>query len=662
MMRGIGSSLMVKVAATLVAVGLMPLVITFFQLSSNADALFEQLHRTHMVALASAAGQIDAYLGALDGLGAELAGQAALADDVRGSAFQALLASTLRTRPEIAFIGLYDASGATVVEARRRDLRDELTPLALGGGAAPDDTAPGADVATGLEWRRGVAREWIVWRRPLGAGVGLLVLAADAGAVAAMVAPEELGDQAEIALFDGALEPLSTGADRPLDLPADVVATVRSSRLTSGSSRVRAQAGDDALLVGYKRLTQAPWTLVSRQPSAAAAIARERMRRATALAVLGALGLASLLSVVAYRTVVLPIRRITRQQRQLSGGAIAADGGNEIAALEDAFKLLERRLRDSEGLGKVFLGRYQVVALIGGGGMGRVFRGWDTKLQRPVALKTIRLEKAEDSARLVQSLLKEAEMVASFRHPNIVTIHDVTEDDSAAFLAMELVEGISLERLLAQRRRLGFDDVACLGVAVTSGLMVAHEHGLVHHDVKPANILLGHDGSIKVADFGIAQFITTAVANESGAICGTPGYLPPETFEGKGYGPAGDLFGLGVVLYQSLSGGRPFEGTSTHDVLVKTMADSPIPIDEWVPDLPKTLDDLVMGLLDKDPAKRPAAQVVRARLEQFLLDRRVVPRGIPVPEGLAQGAKDSERGTQYLPSQLIELPTRSTGS
>ncbi len=653
---------MVKVAATLVAAGLMPLAITSFQLSSNADALFEQLHRTHMVALASAAGQMDAYLGSIDGLGQELAEQGAR-ESPRGEAFQGLLGSILRTRPEIAFIGVYDSQGETVVQAQRRDLRDELTPLALGTLALGTLAAQAAEMVAGESaepeaphWRHGRDHRWIVWPRSLPERTGNLILVASGENLATMTAHQELGEQAEILLLDRALEPMLAQGEIELDLPDEVAAAIRARQLTSGSSKLRKNDAGDTWLMGYKRLALAPWTLVSRQPSGAAEVARGRMRKATTLAVVGALALAAVLSGLAYRSVVLPIRRILRQQRELAGTAAAADGGNEIEALEDAFRLLERRLRDSEGLGKVFLGRYQVVELIGGGGMGRVFRGWDTKLQRPVALKTIRLENRRDSARLVRCLLNEAEIIASFRHANIVTLYDVTEDDSAAFLAMEMVEGISLERLLAHRRRMTVDDVVCLGVAVSSALDVAHGHGLVHQDVKPANILLGRDGSIKVADFGIAQYITVAMANEGEAICGTPGYLPPETFEGKGYGPAGDIFGLGVVFYQALSGGRPFEGRSTHEVLVKTMADPAIPIVEWVPDLPESLAHLVMSMLEKAPEKRPTAVTVREQLEQIMLDRRLILRGIPIPDHITPLQAAGARTTENLTSQILELP------
>ena len=155
--------------------------------------------------------------------------------------------------------------------------------------------------------------------------------------------------------------------------------------------------------------------------------------------------------------------------------------------------------------------------------------------------------------------MREAVTAARFSHPNVVAVYDVEESPEGAYIAMELVEGISLERLLLQRGRLRPAEVIPLGAAIARGLAAAHARDIVHRDVKPANVMLGRDGSIKVTDFGIADLIAASVRAD-GLVFGTPGYLPPEALRGAGHNRAGDLFALGVVLYECLAGVKPFGG------------------------------------------------------------------------------------------------------
>jgi serine/threonine-protein kinase len=238
--------------------------------------------------------------------------------------------------------------------------------------------------------------------------------------------------------------------------------------------------------------------------------------------------------------------------------------------------------------------------------MGTVFKAWDPKLKRNVALKTIHLGATlarKTRGEQVRSLLNEALTVARFSHRNIVAIYDLEDFGDAAFVAMELVDGQSLERYRSDHGALSPDQVVPLGVAIARGLAAAHAQGIVHRDIKPGNILLGRDGSIKIADFGIAGLLSM-LAEEAEMVFGTPGYLAPEGIRGRGQTEKGDMFALGVILYECLSGETPFEGKSASAILKRTL-DAPVKgFAELGGKVSAELGALVMGLVEKDPERR----------------------------------------------------------
>jgi serine/threonine-protein kinase len=342
-----------------------------------------------------------------------------------------------------------------------------------------------------------------------------------------------------------------------------------------------------------------------------------RRRSITALGI--SLGLMALMGSLAYTSVVRPVRALVGAQRKLLQTSTinlvkgSPKGGDEIGELSAAFETIEQRIRDQEALGEVFLGRFQVVKVLGEGAMGSVFRGYDPKLQRWVALKTIRLgvglPEAERKS-LMSRLLKEAVTVAQFNHPNIVDIYDVEDTAQAAFIAMELVEGTSLEQRLQRPPHFGVEAVVPLGAQIARALEAAHARGIVHHDVKPANVLLGHNGAVKVTDFGIAELLST-LGNRKDGVWGTLGYLPPETLLDGSYDEKGDVFALGAVLYECLSGGRrAIAGADPREITARTR--KPIPsIRTHCADLPESIEALVMEMLAPRPElrKRTMAEV-----------------------------------------------------
>jgi hypothetical protein len=258
------------------------------------------------------------------------------------------------------------------------------------------------------------------------------------------------------------------------------------------------------------------------------------------------------------------------------------------------------------------LGSYRILKVIGSGGMGVVFEAEDLQLGRPVALKVM---KAAGPA-AGQRFQREARSMAAVRSDHVVTIYQVGEDRGAPYLAMELLRGQSVDRWLARGHKPDTAEILRLGREVALGLAAAHERGLIHRDVKPGNIWLeAQTGRVKLLDFGLARAVAEDVQlTASGAVVGTPAYMAPEQARGDTFDHRADLFSLGVVLYRLATGVLPFRGESTMAVLSALATENPKPVRQLAPDMPRSLADLIMNLLAKDPAGRPetAKDVVAA--------------------------------------------------
>ncbi len=266
------------------------------------------------------------------------------------------------------------------------------------------------------------------------------------------------------------------------------------------------------------------------------------------------------------------------------------------------------------------LGNYRLLRLLGSGGMGLVFEAEDVQLSRRVALKALHPELARDpSAR--ERFLREARAVAGIEHDHIVAVHHVGEDRGVPFLVMPLLRGISLEERLRRDRRLSGAEVVHLGQQIALGLAAAHEHGLVHRDIKPANLWIEDEpaGHVRILDFGLVRLMQEdARTTRSGTIVGTPAYMAPEQAAGGKVDPRCDLFALGCVLYHMATGQPPFKGENTLAVLASLASNDPPPVRDLAPELPSALGELIMELLAKEPAKRPAsAAEVAQRLEEI---------------------------------------------
>lgn len=247
------------------------------------------------------------------------------------------------------------------------------------------------------------------------------------------------------------------------------------------------------------------------------------------------------------------------------------------------------------------LGRYEILEPIGLGASSTVFKARDTLIGRVVAIKTLQSGLSDPTWR--ERFLAEARIVGQLSHPRIVKLHDmgIDETSGAPYLVMEFVVGETLERHIASKE-IELQQVYAWGAALARALAYAHEQGIVHGDVKPANILINQDGRVMLTDFGIARF--AAHISQSGSLRGTPAYLPPEQIEGKPTDGRSDLFSLGIVLYHLATGERPFRGESVEAVcaqILKAKITSPSRIN---PALPREFDGIIGRCLARDPKER----------------------------------------------------------
>ncbi len=250
---------------------------------------------------------------------------------------------------------------------------------------------------------------------------------------------------------------------------------------------------------------------------------------------------------------------------------------------------------------KPTLGRYEVVKELGRGAMGTVFLGKDPRINREVAIKTLRYEEIdpEQIDEVKKRFFREAEAAGKLSHPNIVTIYDVGEDYDIAYMAMELLDGSDLAKYTKKENLLPTEEVIRVVSCVASALDYAHANGIVHRDIKPANIMMLNNREIKVADFGIARVMATS-KTQTGVVMGTPSYMSPEQIAGKKVDGRSDLFSLGVVLYELLSGDKPFNGDSIATLMYNITSSPPPSIKELSPGVPEKMVPIVEKLLSKD--------------------------------------------------------------
>jgi eukaryotic-like serine/threonine-protein kinase len=305
--------------------------------------------------------------------------------------------------------------------------------------------------------------------------------------------------------------------------------------------------------------------------------------------------------------------------------------------------------------GRTIGGRYKVDSELGRGGMARVYHATDTLLGRAVAVKVLSAQYADD-ANFVTRFRREARAAARLNHPNLVQVYDTGSDDGVHYIVMEYVEAKTLADYLSGGGRIMPDRAIELTEAVSDALTVAHSQGVIHRDIKPANIMVTRDGQVKVTDFGIARVTTNETVQQTAAVLGTASYLSPEQAQGEPIDQRSDLYSLGCVLYEMLTGRPPFIADSPVAVASKHVLEQPIPASRLNPDVSPELDAVVMRALAKNPDNRyQSAGEMKEDLERAR-------RGLPVMATpiLAGGPQTTQVINRPQPEPTSVLTTTGT--
>jgi serine/threonine-protein kinase len=250
------------------------------------------------------------------------------------------------------------------------------------------------------------------------------------------------------------------------------------------------------------------------------------------------------------------------------------------------------------------IGRFEILEKLGEGAMGTVYRALDPLIERTVAIKTIPLNQPEEEKRLFEDrFLREAKSAGKLSHPNIVTIYDVGETDDFAYIAMEYLEGMPLREILREHGPLPIELGLETALQMAQALAFAHEHGIVHRDIKPPNVIVCKRGTVKLTDFGIAHLMSST-ETRSGMLMGSPRYMSPEQVQGQPIDGRSDIFSLGVVLYEMLAGYPPFGGEELHGILFRIVNEHVPPVSHVRKDAPAGVDEILARCLAKKPQDR----------------------------------------------------------
>jgi len=302
---------------------------------------------------------------------------------------------------------------------------------------------------------------------------------------------------------------------------------------------------------------------------------------------------------------------------------------------------------------QVLVGRYDVGPLVGSGGMAEVYAGHDRLLGRPVAIKVLRSQYASDPS-FLERFRREAQAAAAFSHPNIVAVYDTGMEGGTPFMVMEYVQGRTLKDVLAAEGIMPPFRAGEIGAQVAAALAAAHLRGLVHRDVKPANIMLTADGTAKVTDFGIARIETASPLTQPAAVVGTAQYIAPEQAEGRIVDGRSDIYSLGCVLYELLTGQVPFTGATPVAIAYRHVQDPVVPPRLLNPNIPPELEAVVLKAMAKAPGDRyqTAAQLA-ADLERS--------SAAPLFAAAPGAAASAEMATQYLPPSPTQMGPPAPG-
>lgn len=311
-------------------------------------------------------------------------------------------------------------------------------------------------------------------------------------------------------------------------------------------------------------------------------------------------------------------------------------------------------------------GRYELVAQQGSGGMSIIYRAVDRSLGRTVAVKVLRPSLITQDAGFLERFRDEARSVANLSHPNIVTVHDVGNDGPTHYIVMELVEGTDLKKIIKSQGAMPIDRVLNLAIQICAGIGYAHRSGLVHADIKPQNILVTSQDVVKVTDFGIAQAMSdTQPQARAEVVWGSPHYFAPEQARGEQPAPSSDVYAIGIVLFEMLTGRLPYGGVNMQELAMAHIRDRIPLVTEFNPSVPEALSVIVQKVMSKDPQGRyrladqlgQVLQEYRNRSRSATLNTPQVPPPLNAPQGAQQQASAPVPPPLNTPQQPPAMPT-----
>lgn len=304
--------------------------------------------------------------------------------------------------------------------------------------------------------------------------------------------------------------------------------------------------------------------------------------------------------------------------------------------------------------------RYQIIKTIGEGGMANVYLAYDTILDRNVAVKVLRGDLATDE-KFVRRFQREALSASLLSHPNIVEVYDVGEDNGSYYIVMEYIEGKQLKQLLKKRGKLTIPEVIDIMLQVTDGMSAAHDSYIIHRDIKPQNIMILENGLIKITDFGIAMALNSTQLTQTNSVMGSVHYLPPEQASGKGATIQSDVYSMGILMYELLTGELPFTGDNAVEIALKQIKEPMPNVKDKVPEVPNSIVNIIKKATAKNPKNRYAdAREMNDDLKTCLLKER---KDEPIidfkyPESENDNIKKNNVRVTPVPSEVDELPKK----
>jgi len=584
------SSLILGLIAALLAVAALPFGLAAYQIHLARESLVDQAQRTHLIAARASADRVGALLSALQSAADSAAQNPQLYSEPASEAAREVLAGILVGQANVLAAATFYRNGE----------QDVLVQLARRPDAGVIEAAELQTLEHAVLLRNvGEQRQWGLSRETPRSGLRIAVLA-DAQALAATLSPQELGESAHLLLLQGTSAHPAFADATPLS--TTLLEAIAQPQLLALATRADADAGVEVSAFG--RVAGTNWSVVSLQLAAEAESAAAAMRRGALAAMAAVLLLVAALSVFTWRRVVQPVRALLDWQRgMLAGGA---NSGGDLASLKAAFTQIKQHQRNSEAMSEVFLGRYKLLSTLGQGAMGSVFLAWDPRLKRHVAIKTIHIEALDPRMQkaLAQTLENEAVAVANLRHPNIVGVFDLVAAGEFAFVVMEYVDGGNLRTVVSRNGALPAGEVVLIARSMLKALSAAHAAGLLHLDIKPANVLVPPTGELKLTDFGVSTWrfeIPALVAR--GGLAGTPGFIAPEYVNGAAPSERSDLYSLGRLLVECMTGTQQnIGGAKTNDL--RRAAARPQELPERLRQAEPRLCAAVLALCELDPSKR----------------------------------------------------------